>query len=43
MAGNVIVDVLPCLGGGLVAEPDILADVVRKSKSAIGDASEMAE
>src|SRR6266849_5332212 len=43
MAGNVIVDVPPCLGGGLVAEPDILADVVRESKSAIGDASETTE
>ena len=43
MACNVIVDLPPCLGGGVVAEPDILADVVRESKSAIRNASKTAE
>ena len=43
VAVNVIVDVPPCLGGRLVAEPDILADVVRKRKPAVRHACEAAE
>jgi hypothetical protein len=43
VAGNVVVDVPPCLCGGFVAEPDILADVVCESKLAVSAVGEAAE